>query len=556
MNTRTISGTINELAELSKNNEKDSKHFAKLAYFMRQTDFAAAHAITKGRAEQGFFKSAYQKKLQELEPLIAPLPPQEAENRLYGLIYAVYNNEAEQIQQLLEDGSVQVINARAERDDEARDVSKGETPLLAALITEDIETIVLVMKYWANLDNVEDVNEILTDDGETALHIACRLNLPDIVVMLLEKGASVDPVRNDGATPLFLACLNGADEVARLLLNKEANPNIGLRVKNKDVKMTPFIAALGNTRLANDVLQYGYKVEPYDLLAAKKKNKDVYDLLRASARIRKAGIMLGHTLKEFAEEKQMAASPLDALFDRIYVEDEKIKKYLIDNLNALYHDKNTVLRPLLDLAVLAAAGKLPAKGKVQKPLKVIVVDDKSLNPLTADKETVRGLYKGKNTVYVSSVHSQGAVLATLLHELKHYADIHVYDDFIKPFRDNQKQHFMAVKNAIKEKVSELRVMTAEELMTEGYDKSDIENYMRLDIFQHYDKDKQDAEIMVKVPEIIGLRGMEDGYKWLKQHGHSLLAFYEYRFNRTCQAFLDGVNQPQAVQDTQPPRANY
>lgn len=58
------------------------------------------------------------------------------------------------------------------------------------------------------------------------------------------------------------------------------------------------------------------------------------------------------------------------------------------------------------------------------------------------------------------------------------------------------------------------------------------------VFDDYDEAGQSAEVMVKVPEIVGMLGIDQGYKWLAENEMALLSFYEFKFNHACQNFLN------------------
>lgn len=59
--------------------------------------------------------------------------------------------------------------------------------------------------------------------GETALHAACRGGHHEIVTVLLEAGAQVDPVDANGDTPLTMACLRGHLQAVKVLLDAGAD---------------------------------------------------------------------------------------------------------------------------------------------------------------------------------------------------------------------------------------------------------------------------------------------------------------------------------------------
>lgn len=74
-------------------------------------------------------------------------------------------------------------------------------------------------------------------NGRTLLHVAANRGYPEIVKLLLQKGARVDALDNDKRTPLHEAMIYHRDETVRALLDHGANPNL----KDKEGK-TPFFS--------------------------------------------------------------------------------------------------------------------------------------------------------------------------------------------------------------------------------------------------------------------------------------------------------------------------
>ena len=64
-----------------------------------------------------------------------------------------------------------------------------------------------------------------TYEGETALHIAARLNLPVLTRSLIAQGADVHAQYNDGDTPLHYAAWEDASATAKVLLENGADVN-------------------------------------------------------------------------------------------------------------------------------------------------------------------------------------------------------------------------------------------------------------------------------------------------------------------------------------------
>ena len=74
------------------------------------------------------------------------------------------------------------------------------------------------------LDEISNVN--MTREGETLLHNALFYNCPEIVELLLKRGADTTGYDNFGRTPLHIAVIKNNPNLVHLLLKYKANPNV------------------------------------------------------------------------------------------------------------------------------------------------------------------------------------------------------------------------------------------------------------------------------------------------------------------------------------------
>ena len=67
------------------------------------------------------------------------------------------------------------------------------------------------------------------------LSMACSLNMPDIVKILIHFGANVNATSKEGYSPLLYACIANSMEIAEMLLTHDANPNVEDKQSNHNV---------------------------------------------------------------------------------------------------------------------------------------------------------------------------------------------------------------------------------------------------------------------------------------------------------------------------------
>jgi len=75
------------------------------------------------------------------------------------------------------------------------------------------------------INNGADINKPDTYYNNTPLVSATIRNLPNIVELILNKGADITKQNNNGSTPAYLAVKNKLSNIAELLTNKRSNPN-------------------------------------------------------------------------------------------------------------------------------------------------------------------------------------------------------------------------------------------------------------------------------------------------------------------------------------------
>lgn len=117
------------------------------------------------------------------------------------------------------------------RENEVRPVHKVDTfkvdseiPIWMAVQRDDLDSL----RERIPRASIDELNQLSPDSNETSLHLACHKVRPEVVRMLLEVGAFVDPLDTFSRTPLVVACQRGDLETVKLLVSHGAdlNPSI------------------------------------------------------------------------------------------------------------------------------------------------------------------------------------------------------------------------------------------------------------------------------------------------------------------------------------------
>jgi ankyrin repeat protein len=125
-----------------------------------------------------------------------------------------------------------------------------QSPLLAALVMEDIDSALSLLKQGA------DVN-VLDKSGRSPLHRATEGGRIDIADLLLTHDADINLPNSEGDSALSLASYKGEMEILRLFLQRGADVN-----SQNDWGWTPLYAASrsGHVNMAELLIQHGADV--------------------------------------------------------------------------------------------------------------------------------------------------------------------------------------------------------------------------------------------------------------------------------------------------------
>jgi ankyrin repeat protein len=177
------------------------------------------------------------------------------------LIQAVASGDGERVRALLDQGV----------SPDARDAETTWPALCVALSLGRGDIATLLIERGAN-PNAEGPYEMLIDrsrvqGARSALRLAVRAGLPDVVRALLAGGARPDDAdRLDGATALYEAATRGDEPSAAALTGAGADVDR----KNTYYDLTPLVAAIqsGHERVALHLLAAGARADPAALQAA------------------------------------------------------------------------------------------------------------------------------------------------------------------------------------------------------------------------------------------------------------------------------------------------
>ena len=97
----------------------------------------------------------------------------------------------------------------------------GFFPLITASEKRHLNVVKVLLEHGA------DTN-VHTNDGASALQMACQQDEMEIVKLFLEHGADLNILGFQNQTPLGAACLFGQLEIVRLLIARGADVNLGL----------------------------------------------------------------------------------------------------------------------------------------------------------------------------------------------------------------------------------------------------------------------------------------------------------------------------------------
>ena len=113
----------------------------------------------------------------------------------------------------------------------------GESALMMAALKGDMAGVKMLLERGAKVNQ----------SGWSPLHYAATGPEPDIVRLLLGRGAEIDATAPNGITPLMMAAQYGSEDGVKLLLEHGADPN---RRSQRDMRAADFAKLAGRDALA------------------------------------------------------------------------------------------------------------------------------------------------------------------------------------------------------------------------------------------------------------------------------------------------------------------
>ncbi len=135
---------------------------------------------------------------------------------------------------------------------DARDADQ-KTPLHHAVEAQSISLVKFLISNGANPSAADRTEHV------TALHLAAKLDNPEIMKILLGECVKVNAAMTNGSTPLFVAAYYGKAENVDLLLKKKAN--IALAKNNPHRLSLLYVATMnGHLNVVNILLKQGVDI--------------------------------------------------------------------------------------------------------------------------------------------------------------------------------------------------------------------------------------------------------------------------------------------------------
>jgi ankyrin repeat protein len=548
------------LEENTEKNQQDYQnrklHFQKLQELMQEGDYLSILGHIQSGIKlfhQYLYKTRrYHDYLVKLEKIFKPDNEKDKHDRQTKLIAAILSDDPDKIKDALNNGGYAVITDLYH--DENNSYVNNQTPLAIALNQSKYKSVdhllsiigetglIKIMRTTNFLSEITVNNKnpvIIPMQNNSLLHFAVSHNLTDILEVLLEQNIDLNVKNAENKTALDIACEKNNETLAIELIYHGADVKINnplqLAVENN------------NVRLANKIIKAGALVKPdlsYDVYRKYKndstKYRDLYKLFKKPFSEKKHSIIANKSViptffKPAIITKQNFENEVflnSALCSQIYIENDMLKKITAGRVQYLIQqDKkhNNLLNPLMKIVAMSSIG-IRRQIENENFFKTIVNNEKNvMNLAMGAKTTILGRYRKKNTVFVGGKNLLD-VFGIILHEWKHYVDNEVFGSVTATFPEQNRKQFNAIKDKLFFDVHKMPENTSEFLKIKSSFAVAILSTDQREILV-------DAEILARVPEVIGILGHEDGINWLKTYTPKLFEFYQTVYNPALEAYI-------------------
>lgn len=123
------------------------------------------------------------------------------------------------------------------------------------------------------------------------------------------------------------------------------------------------------------------------------------------------------------------------------------------------------------------------------------------------------------------------ILSQIFHEATHFALNKIFKNNSDPFFSADAHIKNKFINIIEDIESNLNKIKYNDTMSE------LAYYTIESVFENYPEKEYAKEMAVKVPEILGLLGVEEGQRWLQENVPALLDFYIHEINPKLNNYL-------------------
>lgn len=407
--------------------------------------------------------------------------------------------------------------------------------------SEDVEVIKV------ESDQYREVIETLIDDyaldvnmrdmmGNTPLHYAVMANNESVVDLLLEyEAVDVDNTNRDGVSALNIASTYNYVGLEKKLLaeseqfNEEVIP-VGETVKEVQRREKYKIMAIGAIRkLESGTIPSTVEAIESVTYFEDTELKNNFNLLLQDAN---KSEVLSNMIKMMAVCSVRGTIP-------------EIRRLTLFRQHAELLSRNKNAEP--EELVIYEMTLLAIENELGKRFKIICVDAEDTSSLKMFAAEPRGLYTNKNSIFVATKSlSENEVFATIMHESAHFVILQLFQNSAKPYPND------AIGNILRDKYQNVVANTKESMVSieHGLSNELEETAFKIieNVYIAYTNEKWDEELIVRVPQILGLMGAGKGDAWLKQNVPGLYEYYQQEINPRIFVYLQNVKANTYISD--------